>query len=681
MRWQRGSDCSVVNVNNPVAGLLYLLLVLPLCLSAESPGQRPAGSVLSTRSADSTSAIYLSPENLKDGIWASGGVWKYHPGDSADWATPDLDDRSWVTADPRLFATDSVSDGWEEVGWFRLRVIVDQALIDEPLGLWLWQAGRSQVYLDGTLIPTIGGTDQNRAGLARPFILDGTTQHIIAIRYTNESLTSFHEAGFPAGFFLQFGRLDAMVDAKVLKDISATAYQMFFTSLPLAIGLLHLILFAFFPRLRQNIYFALFLFFYAAAIFSDYQASLATDMEQQLYWLRIHVALNPFWVLFQLGFIYSLFSPKLPKQIWAIAAVTAAMGVLSVFRPVEMLDLFGIAYLVASFEIIRVIVTALIRKKDSAWIIAVSYGVFMLFGAIDTLYDKGVDIPFMEMENPYAFGVIGFVVGMSVFLSRDIARTNKELVEQRTEQKLLEAENARQTEELEQARQLQMSMLPKELPESEQFEIAVFMKTATEVGGDYYDFKQHDDGTLTLVIGDATGHGMQAGIMVSAMKSLFNALADDPEPIRFLEKGTDAIKAMGLKKMFMALTIAKIRGRSMTIAAAGMPFPLVYRGASGHAEEVVLKGMPLGGPSGFPYMERTIQLAAGDTVLFMSDGFPEMHDPQSTLLGEERVKELFQKVGLHSPSAIIELLKEAGEAWGNGRSQEDDVTFVVLKAS
>ncbi|MFQ5606165.1 MAG: PP2C family protein-serine/threonine phosphatase, partial [bacterium] len=298
-----------------------------------------------------------------------------------------------------------------------------------------------------------------------------------------------------------------------------------------------------------------------------------------------------------------------------------------------------------------------------------------------------------EAENPYALGSIGFIIAMSVYLSRDFARTNKNLeiqlvqvkelsekaIRQERERAQLEAENARKSKELEEARQLQLSMLPKNPPSVPHLEIAADMITATEVGGDYYDFKMHDNGTLTAVIGDATGHGLQAGTMVAATKSLFNALADEPEPIEFLKKGTKAIKAMGLKKMFMALTIAKFKDHQMQIAAAGMPFTLIYRSSTGRVEEVALKGMPLGGFTNFPYKDKKLDMSAGDTVLFLSDGFEEMFNPQDEMLGEERVKVLFEQTAANSPEEIIEHLKKAGEAWASGRAQQDDVTFVVVK--
>jgi len=72
-------------------------------------------------------------------------------------------------------------------------------------------------------------------------------------------------------------------------------------------------------------------------------------------------------------------------------------------------------------------------------------------------------------------------------------------------------------------------------------------------------------------------------------------------------------------------------------------------------------------------------LSAGDTVLFMSDGLEEMFNPQDEMLGEEQVKVLFEETAANSPEEIIEHLKKAGEAWANGRAQQDDVTFVVVK--
>ena len=129
----------------------------------------------------------------------------------------------------------------------------------------------------------------------------------------------------------------------------------------------------------------------------------------------------------------------------------------------------------------------------------------------------------------------------------------------------------------------------------------------------------------------------------------------------------------------MALTIAKFKNSQMLVAAAGMPFPLIYRSLTGQVEDVALKGMPLGSLADFPYKDQKVQLQKGDTVLFMSDGFEEMFNPRNEVLGDEQVRDIFINTGANSPEQIINHLKEAGETWAQGRDQEDDVTFVVIK--
>jgi len=124
------------------------------------------------------------------------------------------------------------------------------------------------------------------------------------------------------------------------------------------------------------------------------------------------------------------------------------------------------------------------------------------------------------------------VFGVDRFQRRKLlakAREKARIKESEMRAQIAEAENERKTKELEEARQLQLSMLPEDLPNLPNLDIAVYMQTATEVGGDYYDFHVGMDGTLTVVVGDATGHGMKAGTMVTATKSLFNILAPNPD--------------------------------------------------------------------------------------------------------------------------------------------------------
>ncbi|MBN2013208.1 hypothetical protein JW960_28015 [candidate division KSB1 bacterium] len=115
------------------------------------------------------------------------------------------------------------------------------------------------------------------------------------------------------------------------------------------------------------------------------------------------------------------------------------MGALAFYKPMEGFYLFWYISTTIVIEIGRVIVVALFKKREGAWIIGLAFLVFLIFFSFETLMDMGLHVPFMEMRNQYAFGPIGFSIAMSLYLSRDFARTNKRLAEQELEQKLLEA--------------------------------------------------------------------------------------------------------------------------------------------------------------------------------------------------------------------------------------------------
>ncbi|MEM9998649.1 MAG: PP2C family protein-serine/threonine phosphatase, partial [Bacteroidota bacterium] len=256
---------------------------------------------------------------------------------------------------------------------------------------------------------------------------------------------------------------------------------------------------------------------------------------------------------------------------------------------------------------------------------------------------------------------------------RQVARQNE------LERHLLEAENARKSEELERARQLQLSMLPDRVPEHPRLTLAAHMQTATEVGGDYYDFDYDSKGTgaLTLAIGDATGHGMTAGTMVTATKSLWHAFAREPDLATILRESNAALRQMHLSKLFMAFALARIDGHTLTLAGAGMPPALLYRAATGTVEPLPLKGLPLGSPATPPYPVTEVPLGVGDTLLLMSDGFPELFDADHAMLGYDRAIEVFTEVADQSPNAILAHLRAAVDAWTGGGPPDDDITFVV----
>jgi serine phosphatase RsbU (regulator of sigma subunit) len=244
--------------------------------------------------------------------------------------------------------------------------------------------------------------------------------------------------------------------------------------------------------------------------------------------------------------------------------------------------------------------------------------------------------------------------------------------EQEVQQKILE----RKAAELEEARRFQLSLLPKEVPQLERFDVAAFTQTATEVGGDYYDFRV-DGEALTVAIGDATGHGAKAGTMVTVIKTLFSAYANEA-PGSFLGSATERIKRMALERMSMALSLARLDGEKLTIASAGMPPLLIHRAADSQAEEIAFSSTPLG-TLGSEYPQREIALTDGDTLLFMTDGFPELTNGFGQQIGYPGALEVFANVAAGGAQDVIDGLVSHARTWHGDQPPNDDITFVVVK--
>src|SRR5262245_11845956 len=284
------------------------------------------------------------------------------------------------------------------------------------------------------------------------------------------------------------------------------------------------------------------------------------------------------------------------------------------------------------------------------------------------------DLPFSREDKQLLMSVSG-----PTSLAIENARLVERMVEEARRRQELEAENDQRAKELEEARQLQLSMLPKNMPQAPHLEIEAYMKTATEVGGDYYDFHQSDNGVLTVVVGDATGHGLKAGTVVTAMKSLFRTFASEDDLSLVFNQSSRVLKEMNLRSLFMGLTMVKLNGPCLRIASAGMPPALTYRAEKGLVEEALIKAPPLGGISGYRYREREYALDHGDVLVLMSDGFPERFNQDGEMFDYSRARQSLAEAASRPPREIIEHFVRAGDRWANGRPQNDDITFVVLK--
>jgi predicted ester cyclase len=247
------------------------------------------------------------------------------------------------------------------------------------------------------------------------------------------------------------------------------------------------------------------------------------------------------------------------------------------------------------------------------------------------------------------------------------------------------AQETRQRErveqELEVARRIQQASLPKEVPQLQDWQIAPYYQPAREVGGDFYDFLELADGRLGVVVGDATGKGVPAALMMASTRSTLRAVAQACEsPGDALRRVNDPLATDIPSNMFVTCFYAILDPKSATLSYANAGHDLPYLHRNGEAEELRARGMPLGLMAGMSYEEGEASLGEGGCVLFYSDGLVEAHDPQGEMFSFPRLRALIAEHGEERSLGEF-LMKELYSFVGEGWQQEDDITLLTLRRS
>ncbi len=562
------------------------------------------------------------------------------------------------------------------------------------------------------------------------------TNYMLAVRYSNyasveepEWVDSWYGQH---GFTLRINDINDEVKSQILNGKMNFGVNFAIGGIFFSLAILYFLLHLFYSKRKENLYYALFSFSLALLFFSSKLGELVFT---KIIWVIIFQTISITGIalafLVYLGFIYSIFYKTIPKQIWFFLFGTILIGIMFFINPLREYINYALPIYIflATIEGLRSIIIAIKNKKEHAWVIGTGVMVFVFL--IITIFV----INLFNLRPPEIYILILFIVGlfglpgsMSVYLARSIASTNEKLEQQiieikelsdkellaqqknaelmletekekaakneavlqakaaelqakasEAERRILEAENERKTRELEEARSLQLSLLPKTIPSPPNLEISVYMETATEVGGDYYDFYEDPSGELTILIGDATGHGLNAGTVVTATKSLFNSHGPNPDIVDTFFKMSSSLKQMNFRLLSMCLMLLKIKNNELRLSSAGMPPALIYRSDSKTVDEFIIRGMPLGTANSFPYELQKTTIKSGDTILLMSDGFPELFNQSKEMFGYKNVQNEFLKCGNETPELIIEYLKNKMKEWSSNRVPDDDVTFVVIK--
>ena len=236
-------------------------------------------------------------------------------------------------------------------------------------------------------------------------------------------------------------------------------------------------------------------------------------------------------------------------------------------------------------------------------------------------------------------------------------------------------------QELRVARSIQHALLPKGLPQRDGWKISRHYQPAREVGGDFYDFYDLEDGRLGVVVGDATGKGVPAALAMSTTCGMLRLAAQgSSSPGQMLRGVNEALFPNIPSSMFVTCFYAILDPKSghLIYANAGHDLPYLHR--NGDAEELRARGMPLGLMPEMSYEEKETTLHTGEAALLYSDGLVEAHDPEGDMFGVPRLRALVAEHGEKRSLGDLllqELYSFAGERW----EQEDDITLLTLRRS
>jgi phosphoserine phosphatase RsbU/P len=236
--------------------------------------------------------------------------------------------------------------------------------------------------------------------------------------------------------------------------------------------------------------------------------------------------------------------------------------------------------------------------------------------------------------------------------------------------------------ELQEARAIQRAMLASEGLCTPQVSIESEFQPFSEVGGDFLDYFLLSDGTAGLYLGDVTGKGLPAALFAAlAVGTLRGVHKTGTPPSVVLAQLNKRMILKSISVRYAAVQYAHLNPETgvMRISSAGMHGPLHLR-AEG-CDELSLCGIPPGLFPNSEYEMKEIQLAPGDSVVFLSDGLIDAMDTHGEILGIEKVVELLSACRKNSPQEILQILFSGVEAYSRGQAQQDDRTAAVLRYS
>lgn len=675
--------------------------------------------------------------------------WKYQKGDNMHWADSNFDDTSWKFLAPELNFDSMPAGTFENIGWFRLHIIVDTLLVDKTLALLITHSGASEIYLDGKLIHKFGKIDSKNIENEERFDpqevpvdirFEKTRTHVLAIRYANAAGIRDHKYRhiFLGGFNLKFAGIREAIFYKYINSNIITAVFVFYFTFFLALSFLHFTFFLYYKTNKSNLYYSIF-----AGAFGTFFLSLLISKNFMLpdFVSSInHYAsmLADFYIPALLAMLYSIFYKKLPKIFWLWLVLFALDLTLSIISK-DSTMLGYLVYTIFIVESLRIIIAAIYKKLEGAWIlgsgIITTVGFFALFFIFSILGIQGN----FSAENGWAGFLFGLLVvyvtlsiplSMTIYLASDFSKTSKNLskklveveelsaksieqekekqkilasqneilevqVKERTseieeQKKLIEEKNKDITDSINYAKRIQEAILPEQSLLNKLFiDSFVLFKPKDIVSGDFYWFAEHN-GRKIIALADCTGHGVPGALMSMIGSNILNKLVLEngiTQPDLILNELNEEVRTALKQKESasetrdgMDITIISVADEQLQYAGAHRPLYIIR---NSELKEIKADKFSIGGiqqEEKRVFTNHILTLQKNDKLYLSSDGFADQFGGiNGKKLMTKTFKALLINIQNQNMSDQKEFLNTTIENWKGSREQVDDILVIGIK--
>ena len=255
------------------------------------------------------------------------------------------------------------------------------------------------------------------------------------------------------------------------------------------------------------------------------------------------------------------------------------------------------------------------------------------------------------------------------------------------ESALKDAERKHQLQQIEHelqiARSIQQSLLPKFRPQIEGFQVAGWSRTATDTGGDFYDWKQLPDGSWVMILADVTGHGIGPAILASVCRAYSRANFNIRAGLEVILKSINQSFTEDLTpERFATLVAVLCQGGSdeLELLSAGHGPLFIYSANDQSLTSLEAQALPLGI---FPELWKAspvkLHMRPGDIVVLVTDGFFEWENGKGEQFGTDRLADVIRRLADREPEEIIAEIYESVLQFVSGTPQQDDLTAVLIK--